>query len=345
MKFWNRPLVLATREIISGYRAYKRIRSKYGKGTHIFLIRGKTGDIYLYFRFLKAYIEKKHIDKYVFVGDGKGIKSLLRLYPAVDAPFIPVSEQLGLKLQKLYCFLGASYLNMTLSLMWDMDLPYNRCAVRLTEHFNFIDSYYWFLFDLDRESVVPTKAQFRTLDKKLKRDLKKRGINEGKTVILSPYAYCVRPVSPLFWVLLAKDLQTRGYKVLVMLNPETERNDFGLKEIFFSYEDSAAVLEYAGHFIGLRSGFCDIISEVKCNKVILYPTNFEYFDGPYHRADSDFSSLKNMELSTDCGEYTAPFVRNPGDTRPQTEDLDLKIREEMNFIDKVLERFPAIKER
>lgn len=344
MKFRNRPLVLATREILFGYRTYKRIKLKYGKGTHIFLIRGKTGDIYLYFRFLNAYIQKNGIDKYIFVGDGKGIKSLLKLYPNLKAPFIPVSVETGCALQKLYCFLGADCLNMTLSLMWDEALPYNRCTIRMTDRFNFIDSYYWFLLDLDRFQVLPTKARFRALDNQLKRDLRNSGVVAGRTVIISPYSYCISPpVLPLFWILLAKDLEMRGYKVFAMLEPNTEGNGFGLKEILFSYADSAAVLEYAGHFIGLRSGFCDIISETKCNKVILYPTKQKEFDRTYLRADIDFCSLKCMELSQNVGEFTMPSARVGGDIRPQTENLYLRTKEDIEFINKVLEQFPPIK--
>ena len=342
MKFWNGPFMLAVREILAGYKTYKQIKSKYGEDAYIFFIRGKTGDIYLYFRFLEAYIEKNNITNYIFTGDGKGITSILKLYPKLKAPFVPIRIKEGNALQKFYCFLGANLPDMTLSLMWDVGLPYNRCTIRMIDRFNFIDSYYWFLFDLDRPNVSPTKACFRTLDNQLKRELRNRGMVPGRTVIISPYAYCVKAVSPLFWILLAKDLEMRGYKVFVMLEPRVERNEFKLKEIFFSYEDSAAVLEYAGHFIGLRSGFCDIVSDAKCNKVILYPTRPIEFFGAYHRGDIEYSGLKNMELCDECGEYTGPFIRNIGDPTPQTEDIDLKIEEETRFINEILERFPVI---
>lgn len=344
MKFWKRPFIAGVLRGIYGYCLCKYLRFRYGNNTHIFLARGKTGDIYLYFRFLNAFLKGNGIENYILIGDCKNLSAVKALYPNITGRCIETSEWIGLALQTAYCLFGGKTLRMELSLMWDVDLPVNRCVVRLTNRFNFIDSYYWFLFHLDRSKTAVTPAQFRKMDPELEKTLSGQGYIHGKTVILSPYAYCVRPVSPLFWRMLGKDLEKRGYKVFVMLDEKTEINCFGFPSVFFKYRDSVAVLEFAGHFIGLRSGFCDIISGAKCNKVILYPTLPEEFDGSVHRADLDYSSLTAMELAdpSTVTECVVPFARNVTDWRPETEDFPMRMKEDKLLIRTISEKFPRL---
>lgn len=341
MKLTEIPIIAGSWKTVYGYWLCKYIRWKYGKDTHIFLVRGKTGDVYLYFRFLYAYLQKNQIENYVLAGDAKGLQIIAKLYPYIGGRCICMSYRAGVSMQTVYCLFGPKKLNMTLSLMWDVELPYNRCAVRLTDPFNYIDSYYWFLFDLDRSHTEPVQAQFAPMNKKLESWLIKSGYKKGRTVILSPMAYCVRPLSPMFWRLLGKNLKSRGYTVFVMLDQQ-EENVFGFPKTFFPYEDSAAVLEYAGHFIGLRSGFCDIISQAECNKVILYPVKPKEFDGSVHRADLGYSSLKEMELCDDAAEITVPFARNIVSSEPETEDIPRRFEEDRALLERIMGRFPVL---
>lgn len=341
MKRYNSPILKATRKVLYGYVVCKMLHMRYGKDTHIFLVRGKTGDIFLYFRFLEAYIREQEMEHYLIIGDGKGLKAIQKLYPTITGRCIAVTKETGEALQSAYCFWGENHLKMTLSLMWDVDLPYNRCAVRLTTPFNFIDSYYWFLFHLNRDKAEPTKAVFQGITTSLEQRLIGKGVEPGNTVILSPYAYCVRCLPTLFWTLLGKDLEHLGYTVLVMLDEKNEKNEFGFPSIFFTYSESAAVLKYAGHFIGLRSGFCDIIAETECNKVILYPVKPKRFNGSVHRADAEYSSFANMELAMDALEITVPFCRDVTNFESETENLEEHIAENRTVIEKILSRFPA----
>lgn len=342
MKFWRRELIQGTRRAIRGYWICKKIRLKYGKDTYIFITRGKTGDIYLYFRFLKNFIEKNKIEKYVLIGDCKNMTAIKKLYPYIDAPCIETSEYIGLCLQTAYCFFGAENLNVSLSLMWDVDLPVNRCATRLTQKFNFIDSYYWFLFDLDRSYAKPIEAQFSSIDDKIKSFLDNKGVIKGETVIISPYSENIKHLPNIYWRLLGKDLEKLGYKVFFMLDNNIKKNDFGFPSISFDYIESIAVLEYAGHFIGLRSGFCDIISSAKCNKVVLYPAVPEEFDGSVDRSDIYYSALSNMELADDAHEITVPFARDIFNHEPENENLHNRLIEDKKMAYAILQCFPSI---
>lgn len=343
MKFREKAFVSQTLKVIHGYKILSSLRHRYGKDCRFFLVRGKPGDIWLYLRVLHAYIKQKNITKYVLIGDGKGLKTIAKLYPYIKCDIIPASYYDGISLQSAWCFFGAEKLNMDLSLMWGVELLYNRSAVRMLDQFNFIDSFYWFLFDLDRKSASPALPEFKKITSELENKFKSIGIKKNKTVIISPYAYCVRPLYPEFWIFLAKDLEAKGYSVFMMLDRKNEKNDFGFPDIFPSYYDCKALLEYAGNFIGLRSGFCDIISGCECNKVILYPIKMEKFDGPYHRSELEYSSLMQMELCNDAHEIECHFCRNIRDQNPEIENFEERISQNKKLINSILSTFPAIR--
>ena len=225
MNIFKRVLIKNTIKAIIGAIILKFIKIRYGKNAFIFITRGKTGDIYLYFRFLENFLKKRNIEHYIFVGDCKNLPFIRNLYPDITGKYIKTSERVGLCLQIAYCLLSNYDKNIALNLMWDVDLPYNRCAVRLTKKFNFIESYYWFLFDLEDDNCIPANPVFNKINDKIEQSLIKYGVIKDKTVIFSPYAYCVRNLNPLFWNLLGKELENRGYKVFVMLDPKTEKNE------------------------------------------------------------------------------------------------------------------------
>lgn len=343
MNIFKRVLIKNTIKAIIGAIILKFIKIRYGKNAFIFITRGKTGDIYLYFRFLENFLKKRNIEYYIFVGDCKNLLFIRNLYPDITGKYIKTSERVGLCLQIAYCLLSNYDKNIALNLMWDVDLPYNRCAVRLTKKFNFIESYYWFLFDLEDDNCIPANPVFNKINDKIEQSLIKYGVIKDKTVIFSPYAYCVRNLNPLFWNLLGKELENRGYKVFVMLDPKTEKNEFGFPSIFFKYADTKAILEYAGNFIGLRSGFCDIMSSSNCNKVVLYPKSPQNLNLLVHRSDIEFSSLLKMELTNNINEIIVPFGRDILNFESETEIFNDRIDEEVDLKQDILKRFLIVK--
>lgn len=331
-------LLKRTITVIFGYLLYKYFRIRYGKNVFIFLCRGKTGDAFLYFRYLKSYLIKNHIEKYILAGDGKNIKKILNLYPDLKAPCIEISEKKALYMQNAYCFIGGEKLRCAHLLMWDQELLYNRCVIGKLEPFHWGESFYWFLFDLNKADCHPQKAVFPAITDKVKAYLDKIGVVEGKSVIFSPFSYCVKLLPVEFWQILAKELTRKGYHVFVMLDESKEKNVFGLPSIFFKYEDSQSVLEYAGFFIGLRSGFCDIIAQIECKKVFLYPPKEDELDYWNHRSDMEFSSVKTMGLG-EAWEVVIPFARSISSNEPITESLGCRISEDLESIQKILKIF------
>lgn len=118
----------------------------------------------------------------------------------------------------------------------------------------------------------------------------KNGLQEGKTVILSPYANTIIGYPISFWIKIAEELKKAGFSVCTNCNG-SEPEIPGAPALHFSLESAQAVTEYAGYFIGLRSGFCDIICNSSAFKLIIYP-EYEIFNTDVYT----FCSFERMKI-------------------------------------------------
>ncbi len=125
----------------------------------------------------------------------------------------------------------------------------------------------------------------------------KHQLPQHKTVILAPYAKTAARIEMQFWEHLADALKKKGYSVCTNVGTAEEVAVLGTQPLDFSLEYAKEILEIAGTFIGLRSGFCDLISQAECKKIIFYPDRI-YGTNEF----IDFFSLSNMGLSDDITE-------------------------------------------
>ena len=101
-------------------------------------------------------------------------------------------------------------------------------------------------------------------------------MKKGRTVIFSPYAKSVPSLPDAVWGGLVRLFADQGYRLLTNVVagedplPGTEALSPDLTEM-------KSVAEYAGTFIGIRSGLCDLLREADCVKVALYP-DYYYMD-------------------------------------------------------------------
>ncbi len=128
-------------------------------------------------------------------------------------------------------------------------------------------------------------------------------IIKGKTVILAPYAKSILDISIVFWENLALDLIDKGFIVFTNCGNDLELPITGTEKICFPLETAHSVVEYAGYFIGLRSGLCDFISNTKCLKVIIYPK----WKGMNYKL-IDFYSFNDMPYANNIVEYECDLV-------------------------------------
>lgn len=299
-------------QIFVGISLLHKIKRERGEETHFFLMRGATGDTYIQLMLVGNWIRENGTHSYVLLGDPTGIEGLKRVFGDID--FIHITGYRAECIEKTYMLLGGDILNLTIMFPWTYTLYFNRCRVRMTEGFNFMDTYKWYVFGL-KADVMFTVPVFRKLDNRMRYELKKKGIINNKTVIIAPEANSVTRLPIKFWNEVIKELEKRGYRVFI--NCEG-KNDYVAKTIFFSYWESVPLIDFAGYFVAIRSGLCDIVSSSCAKKIILYPQKSNYRDYGEHRSEIDFCGLREMGLvkgGNSLTELSTLLIRNITQTK------------------------------
>lgn len=331
---------LEKRKALRGLRIYRDLKDRYGQDISVFIVRGATGDVFFNGLYLGEYLRKKQIRNYVLAGDAKGLKKVAALFD------IQAVEQLSYEdaeaLQQCYKFWRKS--DITDLFMWQYSMHINRCQTRMHRQFNFLDTYTYYIYRglVDKERWQ--KPRFEPLSGALREKYAGYGMTEGRTVLVAPFAYSVRDLPEWFWDDVARGLKARGYRVFASINPALEINPFEeMKSVFFPFSESDAILRYAGNFLALRSGLCDIVAQIPCRQVILYPDEMSPLDYRVHRSDLVFSGFKAMGFGTDgIVEIGSPAIR---DLVSPAVDYDRLERETLEKLtEQVLCQFPAVPE-
>ncbi len=108
-------------------------------------------------------------------------------------------------------------------------------------------------------------------------------IEKGKSVIFSPYAKSVVEFPANFWKPIVDDFVQRGYKCFTNVSGD-EKPLEGTMSISPQINELQSAIEWAGNFVGIRNGLCDIISNADANKIILYP-DYNYCDTKWKSID------------------------------------------------------------
>lgn len=107
-------------------------------------------------------------------------------------------------------------------------------------------------------------------DKNLKNsELINKGLIRGRSIILSPYATSMEELPSQFWEVLARKLSKMNYCVFTNIagRQRPVKQTIGLE---IPLEQAGNYLEFAGYFIGLRSGLCDIVGQSQCKKIVIF---------------------------------------------------------------------------
>lgn len=306
------PFIEKMYMVWNGEKELRRIRNVYGEDTHVFLMRGATGDTYLQLAMMDNYIREQGISHYKIIGDSAGFRDLLDLFQ--ERNFVVINGYKVESIEKAYMLLGSRKLNLTILFPWAYSLYFNRCRIRMTERFHFMDTYQYYVLNLKQDMQVKI-PRFRSLTQKEQEKIIQKGVIKGKTVIIAPEANSITQLETELWNQVIVKLEEKGYAVLVNME---ENEGYCAPGYFCAYTESVPLLEYAGFFIGLRSGFCDIVSTAKCHKVVIYPAKTAKADYSEHRTEIEFCGLKRMRLIEEKDdtlvEIDTALVRNITDT-------------------------------
>lgn len=116
-------------------------------------------------------------------------------------------------------------------------------------------------------------------DKELKEtELANKGMVRGKSVVLAPYANSIELLPAQFWEALAKRLQNMQYNVFTNIAGKQKpvKGTIGLE---IPFHQIGSYLEYAGFFIALRSGLCDIAGQAQCRQIVIFRDRAVEYNG------------------------------------------------------------------
>lgn len=279
-----------------GKRLYDRLINKYGNVPVYVCPYTGTGDIYLIGTFWRQYIEKNHIQDYVFIVISKACEKTAKLF---DIKNIEVFKN---KIESTYLIkyyvlcpekVNLKILNDSWAKVHANPLEWFRGYKGL----EFTELFRRFVFDLP-DTAKPEHPAFKAEEQQLEELFAKYQLQPGNTVVLSPYSNTLADLPDEFWNNLAKELKQAGYTVCTNSSGETEPAVEGTAPVFCPLNIAPQWINKAGFFVGVRSGFCDIISGTKAKKVILYGVRDRFFNA----SAFEYFNLKDMGLCEDAVE-------------------------------------------
>ncbi len=287
-------------EVRQGVEIYGKIRSEYAENAFVFLCPYPgTGDIYMACSYLQEYCVRNGIDNYIFLVIDESCRKVAELFSVRNIEVI--SELEKTRLLQAWEFLGNERIPLKPLLYWG----WRTKRYLYADHYPDITFQKMFLYDvfgLNKAAVriLPTVDRNDAYAKML---FERKGLRKGKTVILSPYAGSfISEMGMNDWMDLAEGLRKKGFHVCTNCDGKTEKPIEGTTPVFFPYYEAVSVVEYAGGFIALRSGLCDVVSSAKCRMVVLYENGF-------NASRYRFFSLERMGLNKDVKEMVfAPKI-------------------------------------
>lgn len=216
------------------------------------------GDVYYAMSYLKCYLDKSGITDYTVVVVGNACGRIVNMFDIKSVMTLSQNEMDELVQAVLYTDEKNAFIA-------HHDRPYTNKMIQAlkVKFIRFEDFYKYGVYGLDKNAVPikPTNCK-----KYCGLDI----IDKGKTVILSPYSKSVAGIDKKNWFEIISYYKNMGYKIFTNVAGEEEALA-ETAELRVSLDELQSAVEYAGVFIGARSGVCDIIKDAKCKKVALYP--------------------------------------------------------------------------
>ncbi|MDR0765252.1 MAG: hypothetical protein LBE65_06665 [Synergistaceae bacterium] len=259
-----------TARMTRGAETLKNIRAQYPAQYLIICPNDALGDVYWAMAFLPAYRAKRGIDEVAVVVAGDGCRQVAEIFGAGPIVTLSPTEMDEFTQAVIYTREGNC-------LFAHHDRPYTDNIIKYIDtHFlSFIDYYRCAVYGLPHEIAPAMPANLQ---------LPGGGaLQRGRSVILAPRAKSVTQLSAAFWENLAAEWRGKGSKVFTSIHGD-ETPIHGTAPLTLPLNQMTAAAEYAGTFIGLRNGLCDVVHAANCRKTVVFPDCF-YSTTPHKVAD------------------------------------------------------------
>ncbi|WP_029199513.1 hypothetical protein [Oribacterium sp. NK2B42] len=295
----NRKPGLLLLSLFRAYRGrtyYKALKRKYGDVPVFICPYTGTGDIYLIGTFWDEYTKRNNINDYVFVVISKACKKVADLFDIKNIEVVKKKEYASYLIE--YHLYDPEKGKMKLLNDCWAQVHTNQVEwFRGYKGLYFTDLFRRFVFELP-DDIKPKHPTLKNANDIVRKIFEEHGLISKKTVILSPYSNTLSDLPTEFWEELASRLAKKGYRVATNSGGKTEPAIMGTVGVFFPLDVAPQIIEEAGAFVGVRSGFCDVISGTKAKKVILYDKSNRFYMG----SAFEYFSLRGMKLCDDAVE-------------------------------------------
>ncbi len=291
-------------DIQKGKKIYDRLIREYGDVPIYLCPYTGTGDIYLIGTFWEEYIEKENISDYVFLVISGACKKVAQLFDIKNIICLEKQKDSGW----LISYYASNADSVNLKILND---AWAQIHDNQTEWFRGYKGWYFtelfrkFVFDLPDDSR-PKHPVLQNKDKEVAELFEKYCLKKGKTAVLSPYSNTLSDLPIVFWEKVCECLLKKGYSVCTNSCGPKETPIKGSVGVFFPLNIAPQFVNAAGMFIGVRSGFCDIISGCTAKKIILYDRRNRF----YNASAFEYFSLNRMGLCDDAVEIEYELAEN-----------------------------------
>lgn len=250
-----------------------QIRAEYPSHHLVLCPYAALGDVYWAFAYLDAYCEKHKIRNYAAIVAGNSCRQVADLFHIENTIVFNQTEMD--ELVQAIIFTGEKN-----CIIAHHDRPYTDNIIQFLDKrfLSFIDYYKYAVYGLDKTALPVTPAH-------CKKFRNQKRIPRGKSVLLSPYAKSIAGVSEIFWEKTADGYLEKGYAVYTNTAGE-ETPVKGTQALYVPITEMRAAAEYAGTFIGIRSGLCDILHTANCDKTVVFPDC--YYSATPHKVSAFF---------------------------------------------------------
>jgi hypothetical protein len=223
------------------------------------------GDVYYAVSYIPAYMKQHSLKTFSVIVTGSACREVAEIFGAT--PVVIEQTQMDELVQAIL------YTHDKAFFIAHHDRPYTNhlTDILLRKLIVFHDLYKFGVFGLDKEAIPAAPSENKPYN----------GSGEiitGKTIIIAPYAKSVSGVAVSFWEDFARRKAADGYTVLTNTVGDEKPID-GTKPISVPISEFISAVETAGHFVGVRSGLCDILITANCEKTVVFPDSYYSYTG------------------------------------------------------------------
>ncbi len=265
--------------VLEGYHLWQQLEAQFPQHFFVLCPHQALGDVYWIMSYLPAYCQKHNIHSLAVVTVGTACGSVAKLFGYEGVLSLEQRQMdqlmqgvvLTQKQNVLIAHHNALYTDVSFRLLQGTFLPFVPYL---------------------RDVVLGLDDHARPLPPSCHQPFpNEEGLPQGRSVIFAPYANSIVEAPLSFWENLAQDYLAQGFSVYSNILPGQEVIA-GTKPLCLPLAEMYSAVEWAGHFVSIRSGICDVVHRAKAMKTLVFPPCF--FSTTPHKI-SDFFALEGWE--------------------------------------------------